>query len=282
MGETRRYSGPAEVAAVERAAGDAVVLRLAAPAVAGMAAPGQFVMVRSPDRVDPLLPRPFSVHDVEGDDLLLLIRLVGRTSTMLAEVEAGQALHLVGPLGRGFTVDVAQPPPAADNEGNAAQPGAAVPPGRHILVGGGMGVAPFPFLLRTLHERGAAVQVLMGASGQDGLYTPDRLDPEHQSAITEDGSSGRQGLVTELLSEALDEGPGATVYACGPQGMLAAVGQACTERGVPCQLSLEAMMACGTGLCHGCAVRMADGTYGRVCKDGPVFNAADLAAPWWT
>ena len=304
MTEPKRYSGPATVRRIEPTGCDAVLMTLDAPEVSAAAAPGQFVMLRLPGRNDPFLPRPFSVFDVDGGALVLLIRVLGRTTRVLGDLPAGRMLNVVGPLGRGFR-------PA---EGGV----------RHLLVGGGMGVAPLPYLLRQLlgtrekpnapgchpqavrtssgplggentHPQGRPpaadaleggtpqtdVRVLLGAKTREGLHTLDHLRPAPLSTITEDGSDGRKGLVTHLLADALGEDarPKA-VYACGPAPMLEAVGRICLKAGVACQLSLEAMMACGTGLCHGCVVRLADGRYGRVCKDGPVFEAAELAIPW--
>ena len=147
-----------------------------------------------------------------------------------------------------------------------------------------MGAAPFPLFVRRLREaRCGEVRILLGARTAQGLYALDRLTPEHPLTITEDGSQpgGRKGMVTDLLEEALGEmGSQAAVYACGPEPMLEAVVRMCVAAGVPCRVSLEAMMACGTGLCNGCAVRLAGDGYARVCRDGPVFEAERLAVPW--
>jgi len=250
------------VLGVDRAASDVVTVTLDAPAVATAAQPGQFVTLRFPDVPDPFLPRPISIHAIDGGAVRLLVRVVGRMTRRLAGLASGARLHLVGPLGTGFR------PPAG--------------PVRHVVVAGGMGVAPFPLLLKRLGEmKEARVRVLAGARTVAGLYALDRLAPDRQTTITEDGRGERRGMVTDLLEEALqaDEMPKA-VYACGPEAMLAAVARLCIAAGVPCQVSLEAMMACGTGLCHGCVVRLARGGYARVCREGPVFRASDLAIPW--
>ena len=93
---------------------------------------------------------------------------------------------------------------------------------------------------------------------------------------SDDGSVGHHGLVTELLAAELDRDPHATVYACGPAGMLEGVRAMCATRNTPAQLALEAGMACGYGACYGCAVPTRDGGYLRVCVDGPVLDAALL------
>jgi NAD(P)H-flavin reductase len=94
---------------------------------------------------------------------------------------------------------------------------------------------------------------------------------------TDDGSEGHEGLVTDLLAAEIDADEHAQVYACGPPGMLESVRAMCTARGVPAQLALESGMACGFGACFGCVVPLAAGGYARVCVDGPVMAAAELA-----
>jgi dihydroorotate dehydrogenase electron transfer subunit len=190
----------------------------------------------------------------EGAALEVLYKVTGRGTALLGAARPGERVRVVGPLGRGF------PEPA---------PGA-----RALLVGGGTGIASLFDL--AARARGP-VAVLLGARRADDLMALDEflgLGVELRLA-TEDGSAGRRGLVTELLAEALAEGP-ASVYACGPTGMMRRAAELAAGAGAPCLLSLENRMACGFGVCLGCAVpRRADG-YALVCRDGPVFDAGAL------
>jgi NAD(P)H-flavin reductase len=222
--------------------------------------PGQFYMLASIEgwggRGDerPYLPRAFSHARarVEEDGLALsfLLEAIGPGTQRLAELAPDEGLGLVGPLGVGFR------PPAAGT--------------RPVLVGGGIGVAP----LLCWQEELEAETVLLGfrsaAHAQAAaLFTG---TPE---VVTDDGSVGRQALVTELLAAELDSDPALSVYACGPPAMLEAVRALCAERDVLLQLALESGMACGFGACFGCVVPTRDG-YVRLCVDGPVLDGDQL------
>ncbi|MEW5736050.1 MAG: dihydroorotate dehydrogenase electron transfer subunit [Thermodesulfobacteriota bacterium] len=234
-------------------------MELACPEVAGRARPGQFVMVRTTAELSPLLRRPLSVHDVTGrGNLRLLYRIVGKGTALLSEMREGAPVSLLGPLGRGFSPEAAE---------------------AHCLVAGGIGVAPLLFLARELigRNRGRVRLLLGGRSSADILCVPDfealgvRVD-----AATEDGSLGRRGMVTDLLEELLEKGEAGAVYACGPEAMLKVVAVMARGRKSPCQVSLESHMACGLGVCLGCAREKPGGGYYHVCKDGPVMDAERL------
>lgn len=239
-------------------------LRLAVAGWPG-AAPGRFVML-SPGargavlRFDPLLPRPMAVYrTIAGTappEIEVLYKATGRGTQLLAETRVGDAVRVVGPLGTPFTL-----PDAG---------------GRALLVGGGTGIASLYELAAQARSRGPVV-VLLGARRAGDLMGSDdfaALGVELRVA-TEDGSRGARGLVTELLQAALDE-PGAVapvVYACGPTPMMRRAAEIAASRGIRCEVSLENRMACGFGVCLGCAVPRADGTIALVCRDGPVFDA---------
>jgi dihydroorotate dehydrogenase electron transfer subunit len=224
--------------------------------------PGQFYMLAAERRwgggVDdrPYLPRAFSYararRTARALELDFLLEAVGPGTQRLAELEPGEGLALVGPLGVGF-----RPPPPGTGS---------------ILVGGGIGVAPLLCLQDELIAANPAV--LLGfrtaAHAQAAaLFTgPAEL-------ATDDGSVGRRALVTDLLRERLSTDARPSVFACGPPPMLEAVRATCAERGVPAQLALESGMACGFGACFGCAVPTREG-YVRLCVDGPVLDAAQL------
>ena len=221
--------------------------------------PGQFVQVAVTAAHDPYLNRPFSVHDWRDGELTLLYRLVGRGTAILAARQPGESVTVVGPLGRGF------------------------PMGREhsaIIVAGGIGAAPLLFLLRRLQAAGKETAFLYGAQTAAALVLREQFQAlaTTYAESTDDGSRGRQGQVTELLQEVLLKQK-ADIYACGPEPMLRAVAKLAAAYQCRCYLSLEARLACGVGACLGCVVPARDGSYLRVCVDGPVFAAEEVFAP---
>ena len=227
--------------------------------------PGQFYMLAAEQGWGggagerPYLPRAFSHaragRAATGVRLDFLLESVGPGTQGLAALQPGDGLHLVGPLGIGFR------PPA--------------PGTRPLLVGGGIGAAPLVCLQDELAAAGAPAGVLLGF--RSAAYAPAaRLFAGGPPAVaTDDGSTGRAALVTELLREELDRDLAATLFCCGPPAMLEAVRALSAERGVAAQLALEAGMACGFGACFGCVVATTDG-YLRLCVDGPVLDADRL------
>lgn len=245
----------------EKVAENTFLMRLESKEIALAAQPGQFIMLRVREGIDPLLRRPFSIAGVFGDQLLILYRVVGKGTASISEVRRGEVLPVLGPLGSAF---------GKLRKGETA-----------VLVGGGIGVAPLLFLAQTLPTkdvrfmsgyRSASEQPPLGEFGLLSLKV---------ALASEDGSIGHHGLVTDLLKDfwAGSGGMAHTVYTCGPLPMLKKVAEMCLDRGVPCQTSLETSMACGLGACQGCAVKAAEGgprPYYHVCHDGPVFLAQTL------
>ena len=222
---------------------------------------GQFYMLAAAERWGggederPFLPRAFSVLRATAAGLEFMLEAVGPGTERLCELRPGDGLWLTGPLGLGFR---------------------APQDGRHaLLCGGGVGTAPLAIWQDELLAAGAPAPALLGF--RDALHAEGAALLRNPRVATDDGSVGRQGLVTGLLAEELDADPRATVYACGPPAMLEAVRALCAEREVPAQLALEAGMACGFGACFGCVVPTRDGGYVRLCVDGPVLDAAALA-----
>jgi NAD(P)H-flavin reductase len=243
-----------EVSGCERVG--AYVVLSAADADGPRPDPGQFYMLAATERWGggqderPFLPRAFSVARAHEDGTLdFLLEAVGPGTQRLSELRAGDGLWLLGPLGHGFTVERGR---------------------RAILAGGGVGIAPLAILADRL---GAGALVLLGfrdaphAEGA-GLIPGARV-------ATDDGSVGHPGSVLDLLGAELGCDPRATVYACGPSGMLEAVRALTAQLGVPAQLALESGMACGFGACFGCVAPTKAG-YVRLCVDGPVLDAAGL------
>ena len=236
------------------------------------ALPGQFVMLgagaeASVPRRDPLLPRPMAVyreHRVDGAfEIELLYRVVGRGTTLLSEAEEGDYVSIVGPLGEGFPVEAVGGPA--------------------LLAGGGTGIASLYELARTLARAGRDVVVMLGArSAPDLIGRGDfaALASEGVELIcaTEDGSAGQRGFVTLPLGERLAKaGASATVFAVGPTPMMRACADLAADHGAGCLVSLENPMACGFGVCLGCAAPRAEGGFSLVCKAGPVFDAREIA-----
>jgi len=222
--------------------------------------PGQFYMLSSAARWGggaserPFLPRAFSVlravTERSGQELHFLIEDVGPGTKRLCELQPGDDLLLVGPLGAGF---------APPREGRAP-----------LLVGGGVGIAP---LAIWQDELGDQVPALLGF--RDAAHAAGAVLLAAPQVATDDGSVGHHGLVTDLMTERLDAGDDVEVYACGPPAMLEAVRELCAGRDVPAQLALESGMACGFGACFGCVVPTRHGLI-RLCLEGPVLDAAEL------
>jgi dihydroorotate dehydrogenase electron transfer subunit len=193
-------------------------------------APGQFFMLEAPGR---LLPRPMSVCLAPPGELAFLVDPIGPGTRTLCALESGDDLAILGPLGNGYRLDVERP----------------------LLVGGGIGIAPLPFLSEALGNPPA----ILGFRS-DWHAEAAQLVPNAEVVV-------EPTYVTEALS------PGYDVLACGPEPMLAAVAR--VEHGA--QLAWEAPMACGYGACYGCAVEL-EGKLKRLCVEGPVLSAEAVAA----
>ena len=228
---------------------------LDAPAIAEVARPGQFVMVRCGEDHDPLLRRPLSIHKTDDSGgVALLFEVVGRGTLWLSQRALGDCVDLMGPLGNGFSVE-----PAAENL---------------LLVAGGIGIAPLAFLGEMAVVMGKRVTMLPGAQTAALLYPADHLSQiSIVEGTTDDGSAGMKGLVTSLIDEYI--GRADQVFACGPAAMYQSMARLDCLRGKSVQVSLEERMACGLGACYGCTVKTKKGLK-QVCHDGPVFELSDL------
>ena len=242
---------------------DILRLTFIAPKIAAVADPGQFVMLRIGKSHDPLLRRPFSIHQTPGDNSIqLLIKVVGKGTQMLAEWSVGQDVDLVGPLGKGFRIEGPEP---------------------FCLVGGGMGIVPLLFLAKKVLQKFPLLRlpVFLGARSANELnfLAEGFNEPGVDLYIaTDDGSLGSHGLITELLANQFGAKPGVLrVAACGPYPMLKSLAALCRRLDWPCEVSLETVMACGIGACLGCAVpKINQKGYAHICTDGPVFDATIL------
>ena len=249
-------------------------MKLLAPGIKAQAQPGQFIMIRPQTGLPTMLRRPFGILRCgflppecdglpEREYLEILYKVVGKGTTFLSDLHAGDRAELLGHLGRGFDLG----PKGTEK----------------ILVGGGIGLVPLYLLAETLMARGDKVRLLIGGRTRDDILCVtefERLGVETYVS-TDDGSLGEAGFVTNVLDRKLSKYPQAEVFACGPMPMLGAVAGICAHAGVALQVSLEAHMACGVGACLGCVVKGAGHSnsnprYLCTCKAGPVFQSDDL------
>jgi len=229
-----------------------------APTIVKQTLPGQFINLKVSEHADPLLRRPFSIHNISAKRIEILYEVLGKGTQILASKKCGEYLDLIGPLGNGFNCKSGRKP---------------------VIVGGGMGIAPLFFLAKRIMEakgQGSKVKgvVFLGARSKNQIICEKdfkKIGWEVKIA-TDDGSIGYKGRVTDLLKVNLDA---TMIYACGPKPMLKVITGIAQSQGIPAQLSLEEHMSCGIGACLGCVVKTTDG-FKRVCKEGPVFNAAQL------
>ncbi len=241
---------------------------LSAAQLSRAALPGQFINVKISGGCEPLLRRPFSIHRLDGSKAEIIYEVVGKATQILSYKKSGEYLDVIGPLGSGFSFTPQ-----------------ALGPGPHVLVAGGLGVAPLLFLAEKLahkvHPPAARkkILVLLGARNKNELLREKEFNKLGCviKAATDDGSKGFKGRVTELLKCLLStiDYRLSTIYSCGPKPMLKEVSRISWEYKIPAQISLEEHMSCGIGACMGCVVRTKNG-YKRVCKEGPVFDAKEI------
>lgn len=225
--------------------------------------PGKFVHLQVPGHPEMILRRPISIHatDPANQTMKLIIQVKGGGTQALAASKPGDVLNLLGPLGRGFVL------PAGAK--------------RIALVGGGLGVAPLYTILQQYSD--ILADAYLGFRGADYAYAlEDFAKAAHNVVLaSDDGSLGKQGFVTDLLRDAMEEAPYDAVFACGPKPMFKALAKVMEPwTGIPCYISLEEHMGCGIGGCYTCSCKIkVDDTwqYHRVCIDGPVFELREVA-----
>jgi dihydroorotate dehydrogenase electron transfer subunit len=225
---------------------DMHVLRFLGPDIARGSRPGQFVNLLL--RPGPLLRRPFSVYQTGVDGTFeVLVRAVGVGTSQLLELEPGDSVSALGPLGRGFALDAGW--------------------GSVALISGGLGVGPMPLTARWAMELGLAVTWVHGARSREDLC---REWLGEVLFATDDGSAGSHGTAVDAVPERVG-----AVIGCGPNPMLAAI----AARWPDAQVAVETYMGCGTGVCLGCAVPLRSGAYERACSEGPVYRASEVDWP---
>lgn len=237
-------------------------LHLQSPNLASETRPGQFCMLQVQQGYYPLLRRPMSIEQIRDDGVTILYKVEGEGTRLLAQLQPGATLSVQGPLGNGFPIE----------DGFA----------RHIIVAGGIGVAPFPALARALIDTtGTPPDVVIAARNEALVLCASDFEalgcPVHLA--TDDGSLGTQAFAAQML-ETLAPTPGDRVYVCGPMIMMQTTSAVAVKSGASCLAALEAQMACGEGACLGCVVESTHEHEGekmlRVCCDGPVFDATRI------
>lgn len=244
------------VVSVERVAGDIYVLTFQSEELVQAIKPGQFVNIRVQDSYVPFLRRPFSAYKVEQDCVKIIFNVIGIGTRILSSKRRGDVIDVLGPLGRAYNVE-------GDYE-------------TAILVAGGMGVAPLPMITDAIFGKKNII-TLLGAKTKS-LLIDTYLQNVH--IATDDGSKGFRGTVIELLSQELltNRFPRPKIFACGPSQMLQSLTLLIETMKLPCEVSIESIMACGIGICQGCPVELINGEdkYALVCKDGPVFDISTI------
>ena len=238
-------------------------LRLKAPEVACLVKPGQFIHLRVPQLDGRILRRPFSIFQADNLTLAVLYKVVGRGTRAMLHIVADDELSIIGPLGNGFP-----------ELGDSNYP---------VLIAGGFGVAPLYLLAKRMAATGT---LFVGGRGSDDILCKELFEQLgwQVEVATEDGSRGIKGYVTTALDCWLKARPAdrkpPEFFVCGPEGLLRAIGERAVAENFTAWLSLDKHMGCGVGACLACVqkIRTADGeiVLKRVCKDGPVFEAAEI------
>jgi dihydroorotate dehydrogenase electron transfer subunit len=232
-------------------------ITLNCPDIAGVSKPGQFVMVNCGQ--DCTLPRPFSIHQVFNKEKIMLYFAVlegGKGTNWLSQRKVGDKIKVFGPLGKGFSIEAKSK--------------------NLLLIAGGMGVATLYYLATETLNKVNSVNLLYGTAISNP-YPGTNLPPGiNLITITEDGTSGKKGRVTDFLPEYIEQAD--QIFACGPLPMLKYMSENKKKLGLagkPVQISLEMRMGCGVGVCYGCTIRTKSGLK-QVCKDGPVFDLDEV------
>lgn len=234
-----------------------------APEIAKDARAGQFLEIKVSETGEPFLRRPISIYNIDKENGIVefIFQVKGRGTEILAERKIGDLIDIMGPLGfGGFKVQ---------EYNNVA------------IIGGGIGTYPLYELVKELKGK-ANLNVYLGFRDKSLVTCEKEFEEVGLNKLvvtTDDGSYKEKGYAIDFMKKDIEEHKVDMIFACGPLPMLKAVRAYAIENNIPCQISLEERMGCGIGACLGCAVKVISGTeprYGHVCKEGPVFNAADV------
>ncbi len=221
------------------------------PEISKKAVPGQFISLLCKDL---MLRRPFSIASCNDNKIEIIYKIKGKGTKFIASLSIGNEIDIMGPLGEGFSIT-----------GEKA-----------LLIGGGVGTAPLVFLSKVLKEKnnphslvqGYRSDVKIGKIYADRVYT-----------ITEDGSSGKKGIINDYLEEIINSENPRIIYACGPNIVLKSIVETAIKHNIKTQIALEREFACGVGVCMGCSIKVKENgliVNKRICKDGPVFDGESI------
>ena len=255
----------AELVNKEQLKPDIYKFSIKAPNIVKNAKPGNFIEIRVTEQLDPFLRRPISIYNMDKENGILefIFQVKGKGTQVLAKKEVGSQIDVVGPLGYGTF--------QYGDYKNIA------------IIGGGIGIFPLYELAKCAHQDNKNVNTYLGFRNKDLVVLEEEFDKVSNklTLTTDDGSYKEKGFAINYLEEDIKQGKIDSIYACGPLPMLKAVQKLSIEKNIPCQISLEEKMACGLGVCLGCAVKKANSPsnnpeYWHVCKAGPVFNSKDV------
>ena len=231
-------------------------IKFRAPQLVAEAKPGRFIEVLCTGQGAPFLRRPFGIHSIDSEkgEVSFLLKRIGRGTEILSLLRPGDIIDIVGPLGNGFDIKKGK---------------------THLIAGGGIGIAPLLFLAQELKKSGEKMQIFLAArTASEVPCIEDFKKCGEVFLATDDGTLGEKCFIDTPLKTALKTASNPVIYACGPHAMLRCV----ARLGAKTQVLLEEKMACGIGVCQGCAVEVKnkDSKYKMVCKYGPVFDAEDI------
>jgi len=218
--------------------------------------PGQFVNIKTGKHTDPLLRRPFSIHNHEKSIIEIIFKVAGKGTELLRGTVCPSEIDIIAPLGCGFS--------AIDN-------------GRALLIGGGVGNAPLYYLAKHLREKGNYIQYIYGTRTEELIYLRKKYEEISDDFIlcTDDGTCGRKGFVTEAAMEIIQDHTVDNIYICGPSIMMSRMTGCLRSNPAHIEVSIENYFGCGIGVCSGCTIRTTDGQR-RACIDGPVFDGKKI------
>lgn len=216
--------------------------------------PGQFVNIRAAEGFEPMLRRPFSIFDSDEDIISLVVRVVGKGTSLISTMNPG-LINITGPAGKGFTIE----------EGKDV-----------LLAGGGVGNAPLYYLMKELKKRGNRITYIYCARGKDYVFAADMYRDLADEFIvtTDDGSMGVKGFATDVMADVISEERFSRIYTCGPNPMMSKTVKL-ANKNIPVEVSVENYFGCGVGLCVGCTVDTVYG-YKRACVEGPVMDGRKI------
>ncbi len=244
----------------EQLAQDIFLLEVLAPQVVGNARPGQFVHLGLSTTYDPLLRRPMSIFNVDGDVFKILYQVVGRGTRLMSQFTRGDVIDILGPLGRCFQTHE----------------------GKQILIGGGLGAAPLIFLTRKLWQQGYHVHLLVGMKDNELAFLQDEVPEGCDMCFSRESALESPRMVTELLPSFLEMEERVSIYCCGPQAMYREISRICEGlENIKAQVAVDRHMGCGVGTCLSCIVPVRRGkrreqVYVRACVEGPVFDLEEV------